>query len=131
MTSLKVMVVDDSTITTKKLTSMLEDMGHEVVHIAKTGQAAVDAFKELAPDLVTMDITMPDMDGIEATKRIMSLSPAALVIMVTSHGQEQMVMDAIEAGAKGYVLKPFKRDKLEEYINQVITRYGADSAATP
>lgn len=129
MPSVNIMVVDDSAITIKKLSAMLEDMGHSVVHVAKTGTAAVEAFKTVQPDLVTMDITMPDMDGIEATKRILALSPTALVVMITSHGQEQMVMDAIEAGAKGYVLKPFKREKLEEYITQVIARYGAATYA--
>ena len=124
MDSLRVMVVEDSRITAKKLTVMLERLGHEVVCVANTGLQAIKMFQEHRPDMVTMDITMPDMDGIEATRKILDVSPQALIIMVTSHGQEQMVMDAIDAGAKGYVLKPVKQEKLAEHINTVVERYG-------
>ncbi len=124
MDSLRVMVVEDSGITAKKLTVMLERLGHEVVCVANSGLQAIEMFQEHRPDMVTMDITMPDMDGIEATRKILDISPQALIIMVTSHGQEQMVMDAIDAGAKGYVLKPVKQEKLAEHINTVIERYG-------
>ncbi|MCP4452979.1 MAG: response regulator [Planctomycetes bacterium] len=120
MSGLNIMVVDDSGITGKKLSKMLEGLGHTVVHIAKTGQDAVDAYGSVNPDLVTMDITMPDMDGIEATRLIMAAHDNPLVVMVTSHGQEQMVMDAIDAGAKGYVLKPVKVEKLQESIEKAI-----------
>ncbi|MGE4296502.1 MAG: response regulator [Desulfovibrionaceae bacterium] len=121
--TLDVMVVDDSSITIKKLTKMLEDLGHRVTCSAKTGEAAVAAYKEQKPALVTMDITMPDMDGIEATRRILAEDADALIIMVTSHGQEQMVMDAIDAGAKGYVLKPVKPEKLQESIDKIMDKY--------
>ncbi len=123
MKPMKILVVDDSNITIKKLTLMLEELGHMVVRAARTGEDAVRLFDDFRPDLVTMDITMPDMDGIEATKRIMAVDPKALVVMVTSHGQEQMVIDAVEAGAKGYVLKPFKRDKLQETITKITEKY--------
>ncbi|ADH85375.1 response regulator [Desulfurivibrio alkaliphilus] len=129
MTNLEIMVVDDSALTIKKLGAMLEQLGHQVSKTCKSGMEAVETFKYLKdkglprPDLVTMDITMPEMDGIAATSRILAMDPDALIIMVTSHGQEQMVIEAIEAGAKGYVLKPFKIEKLKESINQVITRY--------
>lgn len=123
----KVLIVDDSPIVGMKLSNLLTELGFEVVASAKTGVQAVALYEELAPDLVTMDITMPDMDGIEATKRILALNPNALIIMITSHGQEEMVMNAIEAGAKGYVLKPFHKDKLAEQIGQLIERYGAKS----
>ena len=129
MSKLEIMAVDDSALTLKKLTAMLEELGHQVVKTYKSGMEAVETFKYLKerglskPDLVTMDITMPEMDGISATRRILALAPDALIIMVTSHGQEQMVIEAIEAGAKGYVLKPFKIEKLRESINQVVSRY--------
>lgn len=129
MSKLEIMAVDDSALTLKKLTAMLEELGHQVVKTCKSGMEAVETFKYLKerglpkPDLVTMDITMPEMDGISATRRILALAPDALIIMVTSHGQEQMVIEAIEAGAKGYVLKPFKIEKLRESINQVVSRY--------
>ncbi len=124
MEPLNIMVVDDSSITVKKLSKALEKLGHTVVQMARSGREAVDLYGRVNPDLVTMDITMPDMDGIEATRQIRSQYKDALIIMVTSHGQEQMVMDAISAGARGYIIKPFESKKLEEAINTVIQRYG-------
>jgi two-component system, chemotaxis family, chemotaxis protein CheY len=123
MAALKILIVEDSLITIRKVTQMFEEMGHQVVHAARTGGEAVEAFARLRPDLISMDITMPDMDGIEATRRIMEIEPAALVIMVTSHGQEQMVLDAIDAGAKGYVLKPIKEEKLREVVERAAAKY--------
>lgn len=123
MTQLKVMIVEDSLITLKKVTKMIEGMGHQVVQCARTGSEAVAAYPEMRPDLICMDITMPDMDGIEATRRIMALDAGALIVMVTSHGQEQMVLNAIEAGAKGYVLKPIKAEKLRDVIDRAIAKY--------
>ncbi|MBG0776768.1 MAG: response regulator [Desulfovibrionaceae bacterium] len=120
---LNVMVVDDSSITLKKLTKMLEELGHKVTCSAKTGTDAVTAYRAEKPDLVTMDITMPDMDGIEATRRILAEDGDALIVMVTSHGQEQMVMDAIDAGAKGYVLKPVKSERLQETIDKIVEKF--------
>ncbi len=122
MTCLQILVVDDSLITVKKLSSMLTALGHQVVRTAATGVEALATYEACQPDLVTMDITMPDMDGIEATRRIREKFPDALIIMVTSHGQEKMVLDALKAGAKGYVLKPFREDKLKEVIETAVTR---------
>lgn len=122
MTSLRILVVDDSLITVKKLSGMLTALGHRVVHTAGTGQEALSAYETCKPDLVTMDITMPDMDGIEATRRIREKHPEALIIMVTSHGQEKMVLDALKAGAKGYVLKPFREEKLKEVVEAIVKR---------
>ena len=132
MNRLGIMVVDDSALTVKRLVTMLEQLGHEVIKTCKSGLEAVQTIEYLVnkarslPDLITMDITMPDMDGIEATRRILTVAPQALIIMVTSHGQEQMVMDAIAAGAKGYVLKPIKQDKLQESIKKVMTHYSRE-----
>jgi two-component system chemotaxis response regulator CheY len=122
MTYLQILVVDDSLITVKKLSSMLTTLGHRVVRTAGTGQEALVAYEAYKPDLVTMDITMPDMDGIEATRQIRAKFPDALIIMVTSHGQEKMVLDALKAGAKGYVLKPFREDKLKDVIETAVKR---------
>lgn len=123
MDSLRVMVVDDSSITIKKLTQILEQIGHQVVCSCKTGADALANYQQYQPDIVTMDITMPDMNGIEVTRQIIGIFPNALIIMVTSHGQEQMVIESIEMGAKGYILKPIKADKLEEMMNQVYEKY--------
>ncbi|EHJ46399.1 response regulator receiver protein [Solidesulfovibrio carbinoliphilus subsp. oakridgensis] len=123
MRALRIMMVDDSGLTVKKMAKLLEELGHEVAGTATTGWEAVDAYAAVAPDMVTMDITMPDMNGIEATRLIMAADPAARIVIVTSHGQEQMVMDAIEAGAKGYVLKPVKKEKLAETLETVAAKY--------
>ena len=123
MKKLKILVVDDSLITVKKLAAMLTQMGHQVVRTAATGKEALEAYKECTPDLVTMDITMPDMDGIKSTRLIRSRFPEAVIVMVTSHGQEKMVLDALKAGAKGYLLKPFKQDKLQELVDSMIKRF--------
>ena len=124
MKSLNILVVDDSLITIKKLTQLLEKIGHNVIAHARTGQEAIEQYKLTKPDLVTMDITMPGMNGIEVTKIIIEEDPNALIIMVTSHGQEQMVVDSIEVGAKGYILKPIKSDQLQEAIEKVYEKYG-------
>ncbi|HML52481.1 MAG TPA: response regulator [Solidesulfovibrio magneticus] len=123
MRSLRILVVDDSGLTVKKMAKLLEELGHKVVAMASTGQQAVDVYAQAAPDVTTMDITMPDMDGIEATRRILAVHPGACIVIVTSHGQEQMVMDAIEAGAKGYILKPVKLEKLAETLETVAAKY--------
>lgn len=120
MESLNVLVVDDSMLAVQVLKSALEELGHKVVQTAGTGAAALVAYNACNPDVVTMDITMPDMDGIAATEQIVKSHPDARVIMVTSHGQQSMVMDALRVGAKGYILKPIKTDKLRETLAKVV-----------
>ncbi len=119
MHPLKVLIVDDSLLTVRTLTGMLTELGHLVVQTAGSGAQALDSYRQVKPDLVTMDITMPDMDGIEATGGILKEFPDANIIMVTSHGQQGMVMKAVKAGAKGYVLKPIKPEKLRDMIARV------------
>jgi two-component system chemotaxis response regulator CheY len=123
MNNLRFMVVDDSSITIKKITQLLEQIGHSVICSCKTGADALAYYQQYQPDMVTMDITMPDMDGIEATQQILNIFPKALIIMVTAHGQEQMVIESIEAGAKGYILKPIKADKLADMITRIYEKY--------
>lgn len=123
MNNLRFMVVDDSSITIKKITQLLEQIGHSVICSCRTGADALAYYQQYQPDMVTMDITMPDMDGIVATQQILNVFPKALIIMVTAHGQEQMVIESIEAGAKGYILKPIKADKLADMIAQVYEKY--------
>lgn len=122
MSAETVMVVDDSLLTSQKISQMLTQIGYEVIKVCRNGADAVFHYPLIMPDLVTMDITMPDMDGIEATRRILNLDQNARIVMVTSHGQEQMVLEALDAGAKGYVLKPFRTDKLESTLRQVLAR---------
>ena len=122
MGALRVLVVDDSPIITRKICMMMDQIGYEVVKTAATGIEAVTAYKTCLPDVVTMDITMPEMDGIEATRIIMLAFPDANIVMVTSHGQEKMVLDALRAGAKGYVIKPFQPQKVFEVIEKACRR---------
>jgi len=120
---LKVLVVDDSLIIRKKVTKLVEKLGHEVLYGPKNGQDAIDSYNSNKPDLVTMDITMPDMDGIEAVKHIIENDANAKIIMVTSHGQEDMVIKSIQVGAVGYMLKPVTEDKLAAAIGEVFVEY--------
>lgn len=123
---LKVLIVDDSLIIRKKITKIIEKLGHEVLFSAKDGQEAIDAYSQYKPDLVTMDITMPDMDGITAVKHIISKDIEAKIIMVTSHGQEDMVIKSIQAGAVGYMLKPITEDKMAQAIGEVFIEYAVE-----
>ena len=122
MDALRILVVDDSPIITRKICMMMDLIGYQVVQTAASGKEAILAYKECRPDVVTMDITMPEMDGIEATRIIKKAFPEANIVMVTSHGQEKMVLDALKAGAKGYVLKPFQQQKIFEAIEKACNR---------
>nr|WP_312290909.1 response regulator [Clostridium chromiireducens] len=124
MNKLKIMVVDDSLIMISNLTHTLTEMGHEVVGTARSGSEAVSKSKKLNPDIITMDITMGDINGIEAVEKIMKTDPDKIIIMITSHGQEKMVIDAVSVGAKGYLLKPIKYDNLNKVITDVYKKYG-------
>jgi len=117
--NLRVLVVDDSMIMRRKIKIMLEDLGHTVIYEAKNGEDALLSYAQKMPDFVTMDITMPEVDGIEATKNIIESFPRAKIIMVTSHGQENLVIKAIKAGAKGYILKPLKEEKIAIEIEKL------------
>ena len=119
MQQLNVLVVDDSILATEVLKGALQELGHKVVNTAKSGAEALAAYRTTNPDVVTMDVTMPGIDGIAAARNIIKEFPDARVIMVTSHAQKGMVMQALDAGAKGYILKPIKKDKLREILAQV------------
>jgi two-component system chemotaxis response regulator CheY len=117
---LNVLIVDDSLLATEVLKNALHELGHRVVRTARSGIEAVNAYKATIPDVVTMDVTMPGMDGIAATQKIIKEFPDARIVMVTSHTQKGMVMDALKAGAKGYILKPLHTDKLRAILAQVV-----------
>ncbi|RXI45873.1 two-component system response regulator [Clostridium tetani] len=116
----KVLIVDDAAFMRMMIKDILEKNGFEVVGEASNGVKAVELYKTEKPDVVTMDITMPDMDGIEAVKEIKSVDPDAKVIMCSAMGQQTMVMDAIKAGAKDFIVKPFQPDRVLEAIKKVI-----------
>ena len=100
---------------------ILEKNGYEIVGEAQDGQEAVEKYQELNPDLVTMDITMPEKDGITALKEIKEMNPDALVVMCSAMGQQAMVIDAIQAGAKDFIVKPFQADRVIEAIQKVLS----------
>lgn len=121
--SRRAMVVDDSVIAATKLRVALESLGHSVVGSIDNGTDALGMYRDLRPDFVTMDIVMPDMDGVQATRQILTEFPDAVVIMVTSIGQEKMVMDALKAGAVGYILKPIKADSIGSTLEKLAGRF--------
>ncbi len=118
--SQKVLIVDDAAFMRMMIKDILTKNGFEIVGEAVNGQEAVDKFDELKPDLVTMDITMPEKDGIEALKEIKQKSSDAKIIMCSAMGQQSMVIEAIQAGAKDFIVKPFQPDRVMEAINKAM-----------
>jgi len=115
-----VLIVDDAAFMPMMIKDILNKNDFEVVGEAENGVQAVEQYKELQPDLVTMDITMPEMDGIAALKEIKQMNPSAIVIMCSAMGQQAMVIDAIQAGAKDFIVKPFQADRVLEAINKAL-----------
>jgi len=116
----KILVVDDAAFMRMMIKDILTKNGFEVVGEAADGAQAVSLYQELLPDLVTMDITMPEMDGITALKEIKAVNPSAKIIMCSAMGQQAMVIDAIQAGARDFIVKPFQADRVIEAINKVL-----------
>ncbi|SFE38818.1 response regulator [Alteribacillus iranensis] len=115
-----VLIVDDASFMRMMIKDILEKNGFEIAGEAKDGHEAVQLYKDTNPDLVTMDITMPEMDGIAALKEIKSQDPNAKIIMCSAMGQQAMVIDAIQAGAKDFIVKPFQADRVLEAINKTL-----------
>jgi two-component system, chemotaxis family, chemotaxis protein CheY len=116
----KILIVDDAAFMRMMIKEILTKNGYEVVAEAGDGVQAVAKYKDVQPDLVTMDITMPEMDGIQALKEIKKLDPNAKVIMCSAMGQQAMVIDAIQAGAKDFIVKPFQADRVIEAVKKTI-----------
>lgn len=114
------MVVDDAGFMRMMVKDILSKNGFEVVGEAENGQVAVNKYQELQPDLVTMDITMPELDGIGAVKKIKEMDPDAKIIMCSAMGQQGMVVEAIQAGAKDFIVKPFQADRILDAIRKVL-----------
>lgn len=117
----KILIVDDAAFMRMMIKDILSKNGYEIVGEAADGQQAVEQYKEHQPDLVTMDITMPEMDGITALKEIKKINPNAKVIMCSAMGQQAMVIDAIQAGAKDFIVKPFQADRVLEAIGKALS----------
>ena len=116
----RVLVVDDAAFMRKVVSDALKGGGHEVIGEASNGVEAVARYQELQPELTTLDITMPEMDGRAARKEIIALDPSARVIMCSALGQESKVLEAIKAGAKDFVVKPFKADRVQEAVEKAL-----------
>ncbi len=116
----KILIVDDAAFMRMMIKDILSKNGYEIVGEAADGMQAIEKFKETQPDLVTMDITMPEMDGITALKEIKKINPNAKVIMCSAMGQQAMVIDAIQAGAKDFIVKPFQADRVLEAISKTL-----------
>ncbi|MDE5412497.1 MAG: response regulator [Bacillaceae bacterium] len=114
-----VLVVDDAAFMRMMIKDILSKNDFNVVGEAANGQEAVEKYKELNPDIVTMDITMPEKDGIEALRDIKNINPNAKVIMCSAMGQQAMVIDAIQSGAKDFIVKPFQADRVIEALQKV------------
>ncbi|WP_079911976.1 response regulator [Paenibacillus sp. 32352] len=115
-----VMVVDDTAFMRMVMRGMLEEMGMNVVAEARNGKEAVDLYDKVLPDLVTMDITMPEMDGIDALKHIKGRHPQAKIVMCSAMGQRDMVLEAIRSGAADFVVKPVQKDRLQEAVAKIL-----------
>ena len=120
MECLNVMIVDDSSVVIRVLSSILKTQGHKIVSTASTGTEAIVSYKMCNPDVVIMDITMPGMDGIEATEKIVAFDPDARIVVMTSHAEKEVVLKARTAGARGYILKPTHPDKLRAVLETVM-----------
>ena len=116
----RVLIVDDAAFMRMMIKNILSKAGYDIVGEAENGVQAIAKYKDLTTDLVTMDITMPEMDGITAVKEIMSINGAAKVIMCSAMGQQAMVIDAIQAGAKDFIVKPFQPNRVLEAVQKVV-----------
>lgn len=116
----RVLIVDDADFMRMMIKDILIKNGYEIAGEATDGNSALQKYKEINPDLVTMDITMPEMDGVDTVKAIIDYDPDAKIIMVSAIGQQAIVIDAIQAGAKDFIVKPFMPERVLEAITKVL-----------
>ncbi|MDR1482349.1 MAG: response regulator [Synergistaceae bacterium] len=117
----RVLIVDDAAFMRMMLRDILAKNGFEIAGEAENGKMAVQMYNELKPDVVTMDITMPEMDGIAAVKEIKESDPSAKVVMVSAMGQQAMVIEAIRSGAADFIVKPFQPDRVLEALGKALS----------
>ncbi|MCR5655606.1 MAG: response regulator [Lachnospiraceae bacterium] len=115
-----ILICDDAAFMRMMIKDILSKNGYNVAGEAENGARAVEKYNELKPDLVLMDITMPEMDGIQALKAIKGADPNAMVIMCSAMGQQAMVIESIQAGAKDFIVKPFQPDRVLEAVKKVV-----------
>ena len=116
----KVLICDDAAFMRMMIKDILSKNGYEIAAEAENGVKAVEKYNETKPDLVLMDITMPDMDGIQALKKIREIDPSANVVMCSAMGQQAMVIEAIQSGAKDFIVKPFQAERVIEAVRKVV-----------
>ncbi|MFC0302152.1 response regulator [Virgibacillus soli] len=116
----KILITDDAAFMRMQLKDILSQLGHEVVGEATNGLEAMQQSKELKPDIITMDITMPEMNGIDALKEIKRENQEVKIIMCSAMGQQGMVVDAIKSGASDFIVKPFNHDRVKEALDKVV-----------
>ena len=116
----RVLVVDDAAFMRKMVSDALTGGGHEIVGEAANGSEAVQRFQELRPDVMTLDITMPEKDGLAALKEIIAVDPGAKVVMCSALGQESKVLESIKLGAKDFVVKPFQVDRVLSAVEKAL-----------
>lgn len=116
----KILIVDDSMLSRKKLRTILESADHEIIGEACDGAEAFEKYEALLPELVTMDITMPNVDGITVLKKIMECHPDARVVMITALGKGDKILEALNAGAKHYITKPYEDDQIINAIKEAL-----------
>lgn len=118
--SKRILVVDDAAFMRMMIKDILSKNSYEVVGEAENGLKAIEKYKELTPDLVLMDITMPEMDGIEAVKKIKAMDNNAKIVMCSAMGQQAMVIESIQSGARDFIVKPFQAERVLEAIRKVV-----------
>lgn len=117
----RILIVDDAAFMRMMIKDILSKNGYQIVGEAENGRVALEKYQELRPELTTMDITMPEMDGISAVKEIRKVDPKANIIMCSAMGQQAMVIDAIQAGAKDFIVKPFQPDRVLEAVRKALS----------
>lgn len=118
--SIRILIVDDALFTRRMLARVFAEQGWVVVGEAENGHEAVSQFAALQPDVVTMDITMPGMDGIVAVQQIVASHPNACIVMCSALGQQDKLIEAVKAGARGFIAKPFRKDRVIEEVKGVL-----------
>ncbi|MFH1453810.1 MAG: response regulator [Armatimonadota bacterium] len=120
-----ILIIDDAVFMRKVLRDILEQEGHKIVGEGENAKEAVELYKELKPDIVTLDIIMPEIDGVTAVnaiKDIVSLDPSANVLMISAMGQQEMIIECIQAGAKDFIVKPFQPSNVAASVNRIVNK---------